>query len=72
MLDLQVAQKMFKKKGEIRLTVSDILNQTRNFYMNSTGKSSFQKDSDPGRFGRIFGTTFSVTFNYSIFINSNL
>lgn len=66
LLDLQVAQKMLKKRGEIRLGVSDILNQTRYFYMNSPGKSTFQKESDPTRFGRIFGTTFSITFNYSI------
>ena len=31
-LDFQVAKKIIKKKGDIRLNISDILNQTQNFY----------------------------------------
>jgi TonB-dependent receptor len=66
LLDLQVAQKILKKKGEIKLNISDVLSSRRYFYQNAGGKESFQKSNDPSRFERLFGTTFSFTFNYSI------
>ncbi len=66
LLDFQLAQKVLKRKGEVRLSVSDILNQTRYFYMNNSDKKTFQTTVDPQRFNRVFGTTFSVSFNYSI------
>ena len=67
LLDIQVAQKFLKKKAELRLNVSDILNTKRYFYQNAESKESFQKSDDPYRFTRTFGTTFSIVFNYSIF-----
>ena len=67
-LDFQVAKKIINKKGELRLNVSDILNRTQYFYQNLPGtKDTFQKDQDATRFSRKFGTTFSLTFNYTIF-----
>jgi TonB-dependent receptor len=67
LLDLQVSQKLLKKKGEIRLNVSDILNRTQYFYQNSDPEKNiqFQKNEDAYRFTRKFGTTFSLSFNYS-------
>jgi outer membrane receptor protein involved in Fe transport len=65
-MDFQVAQKILKSKAEIRLTVSDILNRMQNFYQNANDKDSFQKSVDPYRFTRKFGTTFGLTFNYSL------
>lgn len=67
LLDLQLAQKFLKKKAEVRLSISDMLNSKRYFYQNAGGKESFQKSADPYRFTRVFGTTYSITFNYSIF-----
>jgi len=67
LLDLQIAQKILKRKAEIKLNVSDLLNAKRYFYQNAGGEKSFQKSDDPSRFTRVFGTTFSVSFNYSIF-----
>jgi len=67
LLDLSLAKKIINKKGELRVNVSDILNQTRYFYNNATIKDRRQSDIDPSRFERTFGTTFSVSFNYSIF-----
>jgi TonB-dependent receptor len=67
LLDFQLAQKFFKSKAEIRLSVSDILNRTQYFYQNVGGeKQSFQSGIDASRFNRIFGTTYSITFNYSL------
>ena len=65
-VDLQVAKKVLKTKGELRLNISDILNQTQYFYQNANSKRSFQKNVDAYRFTRKFGTTFGLTFNYSL------
>lgn len=65
-LDLQLAQKVIKNKGEFRLSISDLLNRTQYFYQNVNDKKSFQKNIDAYRFTRKYGTTFSLTFNYSL------
>ncbi len=66
LIDMQLTKKVIKNKGEIRLNISDILNQTQYFYQNSDDKKSFQKGKDAYRFTRKFGTTFGLTFNYSL------
>ncbi len=66
LLDLQLAKKILQKKGELRLNVSDILNQTQYFYQNADNNTSFEKDKDAYRFTRKLGTTFSITFNYAL------
>lgn len=66
LLDLQLAKKFIKNKAEIRLNISDILNQTQYFYQNIGDNTTFQKNSDAYRFTRKLGTTFSITFNYSL------
>jgi hypothetical protein len=57
-----------KTKGEIKLNVSDIINQKQVFYQNNTlnGNFEFDKTKDAYRFKRVNGTTFSLTFNYSL------
>lgn len=64
--DLQLTKKVVRNKGEIRLNISDLLNQKQYFYQNNGGKESLQKNKDAYRFTRRFGTTFGLTFNYSI------
>ena len=54
------------KKAELRLTISDLLNQTQYFYQNTNDKKTFQKDTDAYRFTRKAGSTYSITFNYSL------
>lgn len=66
LLDLQLSKKFLEKKAEIRLSVSDMMNKVRYFYQNADDKQSFQKDEDAYRFSRKFGTTFSISFNYSL------
>lgn len=63
--DFQVSKKLLDQRGELKLNVSDILNKTQYFYQNAGGKTSLQKGEDAYRFTRRFGTTFSLTFNYS-------
>lgn len=65
LLDLQVAKKVLKAKGELRLNVSDMLNRTLYFYQNADGNEGFKKVVDPVRFSRQFGTNVSFTFGYN-------
>ncbi|MES2849712.1 MAG: carboxypeptidase-like regulatory domain-containing protein [Bacteroidota bacterium] len=64
-LDFQLGKKILKNKAEIRLNAANILNNTQYFYQNGDDKTSFEKDKDPYRFTRKFGTNYSITFNYS-------
>jgi outer membrane receptor protein involved in Fe transport len=66
LLDLQLTKKILKTKGEIKINISDILNQTQYFYQNTTNDRSLEKDKDPYRFTRKFGTTFGFTFGYTL------
>lgn len=68
LLDFQIAKKVLKTKGEVRLSVSDILNRKQIFYQNNTvdDKFEFNKSTDAYRFTRQNGTTFSLTFNYTL------
>ncbi|MEI9945691.1 MAG: TonB-dependent receptor [Chitinophagaceae bacterium] len=65
LLDFQIAQKIIKKKGEIRLNVADILNQKQYFYQNADTNPGLDKTNDAFRFTRKLGTNYSITFNYS-------
>jgi outer membrane receptor protein involved in Fe transport len=65
-LDFQVSKKIIKNKGELRLNIADLLNQTQYFYQNTDDKTSFRKSKDPVRFSRKFGTGFGITFNYAL------
>lgn len=68
LLDFQLSKKMLKNKGEVKLNVSDILNRTQYFYQNANPNKdlNFQKNKDAYRFTRKFGTTYTITFNYSL------
>lgn len=68
LLDLQVSKKLFKSKGEVRLNVSDLLNQRLYFYQNTEvdkSDESFNKGLDAVRFSRRFGTNISISFGYN-------
>jgi outer membrane receptor protein involved in Fe transport len=64
-LDWQISKKLMNKKAEIRLNVTDLLNQKLYFFQNSDSKTSLQKNDDAYRFTRKYGSRLSVTFNYS-------
>lgn len=66
LLDFQMSKKLMQNKAEIRLTISDLLNSTQYFYQNNAGKKTLQRDIDVYRFTRTVGTTFGLTFNYSL------
>jgi len=65
-IDFQISKSLFKKRAELKLTVSDILNQNYVFYWNYDGKNSYKEGSD-----RVFqkynlGTTFTIGFTYRL------
>lgn len=66
LVDFQMSKKVLKKKGEFRFNISDLFNTVQYFYQNVGSKYSFQKGSDAYRFTRQTGTTFSLTFNYTL------
>lgn len=65
-VDLQLSKKVMDGRGEFRLNISDIINQTQYFYQNADSKTTFQKGVDASRFTRRFGTNFNLTFNYAL------
>jgi TonB-dependent receptor len=67
LLDFQMSKKLLANKAEVRLSISDLLNSTQYFYQNNiNSKTTLQKGTDAYRFTRNAGTTFSITFNYSL------
>lgn len=65
LLDFQLAKKIWNKKGEIKLNVSDILHQKAYFYHDLDKNESFKKESDAVAIRRNYGTTFSISFAYN-------
>ena len=69
-LDFQISKKLFSSKGEIKLNVSDILNNAFYFYENIDEKTVFNLDTD-----RMFnsykpGSTITLGFTYDFNLNS--
>ncbi|MEO5682692.1 MAG: outer membrane beta-barrel protein [Chitinophagaceae bacterium] len=65
-LDFQISKKFMQKKAELRLNAANLINGTQYYYQNGDDNTSFQKNKDAYRFTRKFGTTYSITFNYSL------
>lgn len=65
LLDLQIAKKIIKGKGEIKLNISDLLNYKANFYHDLDGDGKYSS-KDVLAITRNYGTTISITFGYNI------
>jgi hypothetical protein len=66
-LDFQLTKKLLKKKAELKLNVSDILNKKAYFYHDLDESESYKSSSkDKLAIVRNYGTNFSLTFSYSI------
>ena len=67
LIDLQVSKKIMKGKGEIRLSVNDLLNRQADFYHDLDNSRTYRKNSsDVLAISRNYGTTYSISFGYSI------
>lgn len=66
LIDFQISKKFADNKAEIRLSISDILNQRQIFYQNNNTNTDYNTSTDAIRLSRKFGTTFGITLNYSL------
>jgi hypothetical protein len=67
LLDIQVAKKIMKSKGEIRIGISDLLNKRAYFYHDLDGNGKYTANSaDKLAINRNYGTNYSITFQYNI------
>ena len=67
LLDLQLSQKVFKKRGEVKLNISDIINNKANFYHDLDDNKKYSKNSkDVLAITRNYGTNYTLTFAYTI------
>lgn len=66
-LDLQLAKKVLKKKGEVKLNINDVLNQRGIFYHDLDNNGSYNKaGKDVVAIKRNYGTNISISFSYNI------
>lgn len=65
LIDFQISQKIINGKGEVRLNVSDVLNQVVATYENRNTSKAYQKDIDRTFSSYKPGTTFSIAFSYN-------
>lgn len=70
-IDLQISKTVLKNKGEVKLTVGDLLNQHTTFYWNTDNKDAYTAGSSKVGKGndQVFqqyklGTTLTLGFNY--------
>ncbi len=66
MIDLQISKKVLKNQAELKLNVSDLLNQKTIFYQNLDDKKSFDESTDRIVNATRFGTSFSISFSYNL------
>ncbi len=67
MVDFQAAVKVMKNKGELKLNLSDLLNQRSIFYQNvdSDGKRAYDAATDRVQIGYLYGRNISLNFTYN-------
>ena len=64
LIDLQIAKKIMKEKAEIKLNISDILNQTAFFYHDTNDNGKYDA-TDATAIRRKFGSNISISFSYN-------
>lgn len=66
LLDLQIAKKVMKNKGEIKLNISDIINQAAKFYHDLNDNGKYDENVDALAIKRKYGSSISISFGYKI------
>ncbi|MEO6670286.1 MAG: carboxypeptidase regulatory-like domain-containing protein [Ferruginibacter sp.] len=64
-LDLQVAKKILKTRGELKLNIADIINKKAIFYNDLNGNKKYDEPADRFAIKRKYGTNVSISFAYS-------
>ncbi len=65
LLDFQIAKKLLKGKGEIKLNAADIFNKPAIFYNDLNHNKGYDKGIDAFAITRKYGTNISVSFGYN-------
>ena len=72
LLDIQLSKKVFNNKGEWKITISDLLNNSYSFYDNPTSKPGYDySGGDRINYGYRPGTTISAGFTYDFDFSKN-
>ena len=64
-LDFQVAKKILKDKGELKLNIADIFNKKAIFYNDLNNNKKYDKNTDAYAIKRNYGTNVSISFGYN-------
>jgi hypothetical protein len=65
LLDFQIAKKIIKNTGEIKLNISDLLNQDNNFYLDVNNNRKYD-GTDLLVIKRKYGSNVNISFSYNI------
>ncbi len=63
-LDFQIAKKILKNKGEVKLNIADIFNQRAIFYNDLNNNKSYDAGIDAFAIKRKYGSNVSISFGY--------
>ncbi|HEV8079866.1 MAG TPA: TonB-dependent receptor, partial [Chitinophagaceae bacterium] len=66
LLDFQIAKKVSKNRGEVKLNLSDILNLNARFYHDLNNNKKYDEATDAIAINRKYGTNVSLSFSYNI------
>lgn len=66
LLDFQIAKKLIKGKGELKLNISDLINKKANFYHDLDNNKKLGVSKDAIALTRRYGTSVGLSFSYSI------
>ena len=66
LIDLQIAKKILKKEGEIKMNITDLLNRNNLFYLDMNNNRKYDKGYDALAIKRKYGSTVSFTFSYNL------
>lgn len=66
LLDLQIAKKLMKNKGEVKLNITDLINRKAYFYHDLNDNKKYTSGLDALALARRYGTGVSISFVYNI------
>lgn len=66
LLDLQIAKKVLRNKGELRLNISDLINQAARYYHDLNDNAKYDAGTDALAINRRYGSNITISFRYTI------
>lgn len=65
LLDFQIAKKIMKNKGELKLNIADIINKQAIFYTDLNENKKYDANTDAFAIKRKYGSNISISFGYN-------